>query len=238
MVKACDSNCDIIRSIRKASILKLISYATGRLPIADTVQFLPEIMPLFMYIKKDSLKEWNLEMEMHNQILRRGGPMGHKINSKNFEFCSLDQFMLQMHASRLAEVFDAFTAFAARVIPLIQKNPEAQSWWLNEHLLIQRHHWTALACRVMTLLKACGFEDGEFQPRSTVSVDRWPNLETLHESALHASRIFGVFGTADDAWFVGQPITIVRSYPSLSAEQHPQQGSAKRQRTTSPSPTI
>ena len=192
-----------------------------------------------MFIKKDSIKEWNIEMNFHNQILRRGVPSGSfpNIKSKNYEYSSLDQYMLQMHASILAEVFDSFTAFAARVLPSIQKDPEAQSWWLNEHLLIQRHHWSSFSCRVMTLLKTSGFEDGVFQPKSTTSSDRWPNLEQLHESALRAWCIFGAFGSADDALNIMQPPRPARAYPALSAEQQQQQGSEKRRRTASPIPS-
>jgi hypothetical protein len=192
-------------------------------------------MPLFMFIKKDSFKAWELDMNLHNQILRRGGPF-ETINSKIFECSSLDQYMLQMHASRLAQVIDAYTAFAARVLPWIQKNPEAQSWWVNEHLLVQRHHWTIFSCRVMTLLKASGFENGAFQPTSTQSADRWPNLDQLHESARRASRIFGAFGAAEDAWSsIAPPPRRTRAHPF---EQQQQQGSGKRRRAASPISTL
>ena len=121
------------------------------------------------------------------------------IKAKKFAFTSLDLFMLQMHAKEIAEVLDSLTAFAERVVRLIQHDEAACSWWLNRHLAIHRDFWRDLSCRVMTLIKLLGFLDldGSSHEAPWPPLTPWPDVDLLQHAARRAAKIYGPFGAPD-----------------------------------------
>ena len=214
----------IVKCIRRASIFKIISYATRRMPITELVSYIPEIAPLLPFIRKDSLCNWQSEMEHHNEVLRRGRSMAldPKINTRKYEFASLDSYILRMHSSKLVEVLDAFTSFAERLIPLIRKGRESPSWWLNEHLIVQRHHWQTVASHVLTLLNVLGFD--EMHPKSSSTC--WPDRETLERAASRTFRVYSAFGD-------GHEMMVDLTQFSPSSPSDVERGDPKRRRLES-----
>ena len=145
----------IFRCARRASLLKNISFAGKALGPIKSAKLLPEIKTAAKYFGYNSLPRWRLDMELDNSIAERSVKLGlcSRLAADSVVSQSLDDYMLAMHADILARVFESFTAFADRMIPLIQSDPSAPEWWLDSQILVQRRHWCLLARRVTVLVR-------------------------------------------------------------------------------------
>jgi hypothetical protein len=180
--------------IRKASLLKHISYGGRRLPRYKTAKLLPEIMYISRLFAPKSIIQWTDRMLQHNALLRRGVRMRlHKRHgTTKLVHCSLDLFMLQMHSHEVAEALDSLSTFGERVLPIIERHPESDDWWLSPELLIDRRRWAQLSCRVMSLVHLLGIDcdDTAFE---TLPLSPWPDLTKLVAAVRRARGVFGDF---------------------------------------------
>jgi hypothetical protein len=190
-------------SIRRACLLNYISYAKWRLEINETSNLLPEVKSVLKHFSRKSLATWYEEMRLHNALFKRGKRMGlGATRLPSLEFESLDRFMLQMHADKIAEVLESFTAFAKRLVPIMELDPDAPSWWLNRNVLIHREHWHRYAQQVFSLLKLIGFHDddtnGHRASLSDMAEHRvWPDAELLVDACQRAMQMLGELASPD-----------------------------------------
>jgi hypothetical protein len=181
----------IMLCVRKASLLKFISFCRDRLRLTEIVKYLPELAPMLNLFGKHSHLEWAYEMFKHNQSCTT--PAGvccfAQKKMKPFRYISLDLFLLREHPEKLAEVLDSWAIFAARVAPLIRINTDAHSWKLNRKIVIHRRHWLLLSKRVMNLVLAIGLLSGVADHLDS----RSPGHNMLKASASRAARMYGGF---------------------------------------------
>jgi hypothetical protein len=188
--------------IRSASVFKHISFSHRRLPKNKISRFLPETLCEIESFGPRSLQEWHEKMEAHNRSLRRGRRMGlfpgMPVTQKLLH-TSLDMYMLQLHSDCLAKSLDSFTTFAKRVAGQIRKRPNAQEWWLNRDILIQRKHWFRFCKQVMNLLQLLGFcKNVAGTPAALLwRLSPWPNFSKLYDAARKAREVVGIFKCPD-----------------------------------------
>ena len=146
-------------SVRKAALLKYISYSQGRLPRKQIKKTLPEIIRSLKTFGRGSLQWWNDEMLHHNALLRRGASMGlcRRISVARLMHCSLDMYMLHVRSDAVAEVLGCYLTFGSRMIPLIRRNPDSDDWSLSADMSVQRRHWYKLSLQMMNLVQLLGF---------------------------------------------------------------------------------
>jgi hypothetical protein len=191
--------------MRKASLLRFISFIKQRLPKRVLARKFPEIMRVFKIFGPKSLQAWSDNMLHHNTQLRRGALMRlcRTFNTARLMHCSLDMYMLQMHSDEIAEALDCFSSFGGRVIPLITNSPDSEVWWLSTDVSIQRHHWFELCRRVMNIVHLLGLDMNvleDFQDTSDMRkhhLNPWPGQTKMFESAKAAQEIFGAYAEAD-----------------------------------------
>jgi len=137
--------------------LRHISYAGRRLKFATTANDVPEIIPSMTHFGKDSLARWEHEMEVHNRVLQRGERMRlcPSMKTKYLQFSSVDEFILRMHPAKVASILNSLSDFANKLISFIDHEDEdfGSCVWINEDLLVHRHHWLKLCKRVFVLLE-------------------------------------------------------------------------------------
>jgi hypothetical protein len=191
----------IFQYIRKASVLRHLSYCRSRLRIAAAAECLPEIVPIVTHFGFHSLQQWKKEMALHNQILQRGRGMdigiSNTIPAKKFMTSSLDAFLLRMHADKLADVLCSFVTFAKRVEEKIQTDKCAHEWTLNDHILIHRRHWRSLSCSVMNLVKLLCFKTVQMRTRNedcSSILPSYPDHQKLWDAARRAALIYSCHG--------------------------------------------
>jgi hypothetical protein len=189
-----EQECKLCTSIRRASLLHFISFTKRRLRIDAITKQLPELNPSLRYFGKHSLVEWSREMSAHNLTCARAVRMGLCPLNKDpkLEYESLDLFLLQMHADKVADVLESWIAFAERVVPLIQSHSDAASWRLSQKLLIHRYHWFMLSKRVIDVVKTIRF----LADHETHS--RWPGQDRLRSAARQAARAYGYFASLNE----------------------------------------
>jgi hypothetical protein len=186
----------IFQYIRKASLLKHVSYCWRRLSIAAATECLPETIPIVKHFGFHSLQQWEKEMEFYNHNLLRGITMGigNIIPADKFITSSLDAFLLRMHADKLADVLCSFVTFAERVEEKIQADKGAHDWTLNDHMLIHRRHWWALSCRVMNLIKLLYYKAVQMRTKNDDCrsfLPSYPDHPRLWDAARRAALIYG-----------------------------------------------
>ena len=200
--KKLESKSLIVRSFRRAHIAKFLSFTHGRFSKMKLATRLPEINEIDIEIGFQSLQSREREMIHHNEILRRGKYMRIHVDGgiERLTFSSLDRYILQMHSQTIANVLNALSKFADKVIPLIQRDRTAKLWQISDEILIQKQHWLALARQVMNLLKLLGFDntravlDGSILPWHSP----WPDFECLLVAVRRARGNYESFGIADD----------------------------------------
>jgi hypothetical protein len=186
-----------------------LSYLQARLPSKRVAKVIPEILPQLKSFGRKSLQEWHDKMSQHNALLRRGMSMGlcRKFNAARLVHCSLDIYMLQMHADQIARALECYVSFGRRLKPTIDSDPDAKVWAISPDLSIQRRHWFQLSRRVMNLIRLIGIQvpsragdsKGSHATRSSPSFPSMPWLDDhgLIIASKSASDIFGDFGKAD-----------------------------------------
>jgi hypothetical protein len=158
----------------------------------------PEIVRISESFGEGTLQEWCDRMEQHNNLLHRGASMRlcKKAYTSRLTHCSLDLFMLQMHSDSIADALDNFSAFGNRILPLVASNPDAQTWWLNSEVSIQRRHWRMLRRRIAGLIHLMGFTFDDsivaIEAQSTpIPLSPWPDHSRLSLAARRAMLVFG-----------------------------------------------
>ena len=180
----------IFRCARRASLLKHVSFAGKALSLTKLAQHLPEINHMAKYFGYNSISQWRSNMELDRSIARRSLKLGlcSRLAADSIVAHTLDDYMLELHATILASVLESFGVFANRITPLIQKDPDAPAWWLNSQILVQRRHWRLLARRVNALVSVVldRLETSIKRNRSSL-----PGEVRLREAARAAACIFG-----------------------------------------------
>ncbi len=192
----------IFKYVRRVSLLKYMSYPGERLKPSATAIILPEIKPFLLDFGNDALSQWEQEMEHLNMLLLRGSKMRLLPIDQNLRFfTSLDQYIVRMHADKLARCLEALIRFAEKLEPLAVSEPSVRGWFFHEDLGIQRRHWYQLASSVMNLLKLLGDLDQDSQnsqdSRHQLLPDAWPNQEVLRDVMRRAVRMYGVHAMSD-----------------------------------------
>ena len=118
---------------------------------------------------------------------------------------SQHELSLEMQ-TKIENILVAVATFGDRVLPLIHADATARAWFLNEHLLIQAHHWRLLARRVMTLLKQIGLLEpqqiGLLEPLDAMGAvislsclsEEYPYQAKLHDAGRRLVDIYGAYG--------------------------------------------
>ena len=144
----------IFRCVRQACLLKHISFAGRGIGLTKLGKLWPEINHASEYFGYNSLAWWRSSMELDKRIVGRSLKLRlcSRMAAESVVAQTLDGYMLEMHAEKIASVLESFTVFANRITPLIQKDPNAPAWWLNSQVLVQRRHWRFLTRRISCLV--------------------------------------------------------------------------------------
>lgn len=145
----------IYLQIQQMSLFRLITFGAECLPKNQALQYVPEIAVIEKYFHRNSVDLLRKEMQAYNRILHRGIRMGlspvRNVNPPLFS--SLDQFIVCVHAAALAEALNAFSTFADRVAPCIDRDPSALMWPAGGPVLITRDRWLQLCRGVRCLIR-------------------------------------------------------------------------------------
>ena len=198
----------IWKSVRKASLLKCISYSFGRLSRKQIAKTVPEISRFFKAFGPGSLQDWNDEMQHHNALLRREASIG----VARLMHCSLDMYMLHVRSDAVAEVLECLLAFGRRMIPLIRRHPESEDWPLSAEISVQRRHWYKLSLQVMNLVHLLGIQQVDHAGKSQPPIPFCEDAK-LFEAVNGLQDMFGEFAEADCL----QP-SLVQLYAHTAAE--------------------
>jgi hypothetical protein len=194
-----DAEHEIVRSLRKASVLKFISFCRGRLSFAAILKYLPELAPVQNFLEKHSISEWAVKMSAYDQTYTTAPEGGLQLikNEQNLHYRSLDVFLLQVYPDKLAEAIDSWAIFAERLLPLIRADPDARSWKINRKIIIHRRHWLLLSKRIMAVVTTISFK---LLTGPVARVDfreqlhsRSPGRDMLISAALRVARMYGIF---------------------------------------------
>ncbi len=108
---------------------------------------------MIKYFGANTLSYWESNMDLDRNIIGRSVKLGLVSRSAAERlFHTMDDYMLQMHSEKIATVLESLTSFAHRIIPLINKDPDAPCWWINDQILVQRRHWFSFSRRVNALV--------------------------------------------------------------------------------------
>ncbi len=88
---------------------------------------MPENKHATEYFGYKSLARWRLSRELDKRIVGRSLKLGFcpHLSAETIVAQTLDGYMLDMHAEKIASVLESFTVFVNRITPLIQKDPNA-----------------------------------------------------------------------------------------------------------------
>ncbi len=114
---------------------------------------------------------------------------------------TLDGYMLERHADKIASVLESFTVFANRITPLIQKDPNAPGWWLNSQVLVQRRHWHFLTRRISCVVRVSIILD-RLEKYNQRMRSRFPGEDRLREAARAAARAYAWRGLRSRAYWI------------------------------------
>ena len=142
----------IYRSVRRASLLRHISFGGRALGMCTLVKVLPELKPIIEHFGAKSISQWRNNMELDRKIVERSVRLGlFSWLAAERLFGTLDDYMLEMHAAKISTVLESLKSFAHRITPVIQKDLNAPCWWINSQILVHRRHWFELSRRVAAL---------------------------------------------------------------------------------------
>ena len=184
----------MVEHILSTSLVTHISFARIRLTRAAMASLLPEVFLEKDPFDKATLELLNREMLAHNSALDLGQLVlkADAPQPTRKRFGSLDEYVLHMHADKILLVMESLVKFGERVVPLIREDETARAWYLNEHILIQSHHWRVLARRVVNLVKQLGLLTAE--EASGAPESRLDNTK-LVDAGRRAVEIYGVYLT-------------------------------------------
>ena len=143
------------------------------------------------------LPEIAVQFDAVTSITIKGMPIvGPELHPK-LGYSSLNELSLEMQ-TKIENILVAVATFGDRVLPLIHADATARAWFLNEHLLIQAHHWRLLARRVMTLLKQIGLLEPLDAMGAVISLsclsEEYPYQAKLHDAGRRLVDIYGAYG--------------------------------------------
>ena len=188
--------------IRKLSILKHLSYGREPCSLLATAKILPEVIPFLLDFKMRDISRWEEEMQYHNAILHRGSKVIKQdllpaqrllINACSRQFRSLDHYILNMHADKLANILEACLNFAERVYPLVLADPGAPAWRIHKQFFIQSRKWRQLKRRVLDLIDLLielANKSKTIYGGHRNSVDDWPNHDMMWDAVQRAACAF------------------------------------------------
>ncbi len=173
-----------MQSFQSVAPSKYISFARQRLSKDIVIAFLPEIAVQF-----DAVCFPSIPIEAMPIV----GSELHSIMA----YSSLHELSSEMQ-TKIQNILTAVATFGDRVLPLIHADATARAWFLNEHLLIQAHHWRLLARRVMALLKQLGLLE-PLDAMGAVSIltcssEEYPFKARLHDAGRRLVDIYGAYG--------------------------------------------
>ena len=113
---------------------------------------------------------------------------------RRLQFVSLDQYLRQMHSDILAQVLRSFCDFAERVMPKVQRSPDATMWNVAGPIVIDHVQLTKLSAHVDNLLRLVGFEDD-----CVATSEPCPGFAMLKKEATRASLLFREFKRCSEA---------------------------------------
>ena len=145
--------------VRRASIMRYISFGYARLKRQQLIKIFPEIARMLRNcFMKRPIDWWQRKMSRHNQVVQRAIRMKFDLRSTSRRpiVSNLDQFIMKMYSPQIAQVLDCFLDFGMRIVPLIQKQPTAPEWWISEEVLMHRHHWFEMCRSVMDIVRLAG----------------------------------------------------------------------------------
>ena len=155
-------------SIRRARFWKYISYGGARLCNARLKELFPEMEELSkVSLIRRPFGWWQQRLSDHNSVVRRGIELKLSSHSaaRRLIFESLDQYILTMSSRKICQVLRCINKFGERVASLVQEQPSAMEWWVNEDVVIHQRHWLALCHSVMHIALLAGNDrrNQEFQ---------------------------------------------------------------------------
>ena len=176
----------LVRFISKVCLYDYLSFGERRLSLQSVSTYFPEINVVTNHFGKKSITEWLREMSLYNQTYDRGIRMGlGPFVAKNlYRYTSLDNFIFRMHADKVSDCLESLIRFSDRVLPLIQKNNHADSWRINNKVLIHRYDWLTLSKCVMMIARLILKKDED---------GRSPGQHRLFFAARLTAKIFGRF---------------------------------------------
>ncbi len=198
-----------MRYFRAASLLKAVSYSTLRLSSQETMEILPEIATVENNFHAKSLEAWNEELRIHNKSIARGLAMGLNTIDRmdRLRFSSLDLFLIKTRGGMLAEVLNAISSFAERIIEEVKGDRNALLWSVRGPVIITNERWMALCKQLVNILKLIDFEGISETDYSC------PDFLPLKTAASRARIIFSNFAAADEAF------PLLR-FPSTASQDH------------------
>ncbi len=216
----------LVRYFRAASLLKTLSYSTMRLSSQDTIEIIPEIATIENNFHAKSLEAWNGELRIHNTSIARGLSM--RLNTidrmDRLSFSSLDLFLIKTRGAMLAEVLNAFSSFAERIIDEVNRDRNALLWPVRGPVIITNESWMTLCKHMMNILKLIDL-DGISETDYCC-----PDFRSLEKAANRARIIFSNFAVADEALpLLHVPSSITRQDCS-GGDLYEEQGQHKRRR--------
>jgi hypothetical protein len=157
----CDKD-DIFKCIRKASLIRHISYTKMRLTHSEVAEDLPEILAESKHFQKRFLSQYEAERSAHNSLLARG-------------------------SDKIADILESLTAFAQRVSLILNDNHNDRRIALNGNLLMHRRHWRSLSRQVLHLIRQICICEAELRKNTP---ELWPNWNRLQSAAKQAALVY------------------------------------------------
>jgi hypothetical protein len=191
----CDKE-DIFKCIRKASLIRHISYTKMRLTHSEVSEDLPEILAESKHFQKRFISQYEAERSAHNSLLARGMNQGlsRLIPAHKLICPSLDSYLLRLHSDKIADILESLTAFAQRVSLILNDNHNDRRIALNRHLLMHRRHWRSLSRQVLHLIRQICICEAELRKNTP---ELWPNWSRLQSAAKQAALVYARMMPAD-----------------------------------------
>ena len=171
--------------IRRATILRFLSYAYERIEADQVITLIPEAAILHTYFRGKTLHRWRECMQRHNAKLeKRKKTMQVLCTFSRLHFASLDSFMTAVHGDLVAEAVRSLIFFGEKMTRKIERHPDAMIWVLEYPILISRRRWAQLRRQCLTLatrlLDVC----------NQIDQDSWPSQSKLLASAARLRAVY------------------------------------------------
>ena len=172
---------EVLHKISAADPTKFLSFLHQTLPENLVGQVMPEIRQY----RRFRPEYWRVELDHHNNAIRRGLRMGlsKMSNLKFLRFSTLENFVVSLKSAELAEVLDCLRTFAERVISKIRRKPLLQFWRIAGVIVITRESWRSFCKEALALASNCLSTE-----RNRASDDR-PDYPILYNAASKVVRL-------------------------------------------------